>query len=50
MDIAERNRLFIRAVGNTIVLAPPLIISEDEINELIKRLKLSIDEMQRTLA
>ncbi len=50
MDIAERNRLFIRAVGNTIVLAPPLIISVDEINELIKRLKLSIDEMQRTIA
>ncbi len=50
MDIAERNRLFIRAVGNTIVLAPPLIISADEINELIKRLRLSIDEMQRTKA
>lgn len=50
MDIAERNRLFIRAVGNTIVLAPPLIISADEIKELIKRLKLSIDEMQRTIA
>ena len=50
MDIAERNRLFIRAVGNTIVPATQLITSTDEINELIKRLKLSIDEMQRTVA
>ncbi len=46
MEVAERNRLFIRAVGNTIVLAPPLIITEAEIDELIKRLRLSILEWQ----
>lgn len=45
MDIAECNRLFIRAVGNTIVPSPPYIISTDEFNELIKCLKLSIDGM-----
>ncbi len=49
MDIAERNRLFIRAVGDTIVLAPPLIISDSEIDELMRRLKLSIIDLQRTL-
>ncbi len=47
MDIAERNGLFIRAIGNTIVLAPPLIITVSEIDELINRLRLSIHELQR---
>ena len=42
MEIAERNGLFIRAVGNSIVLAPPLIIQASEIEELFTRLRKSI--------
>ena len=43
MDIAEQQGLLIRAVGDSIVLAPPLIIDEAEVDELIKRLESSID-------
>ena len=42
MEIAERNGLFIRAVGDSIVLAPPLIIQASEIEELFTRLRKSI--------
>lgn len=47
MDIAERNGLFIRAIGDTVVLAPPLIISESEIEELMKRLDASLVQLER---
>ncbi len=50
MEIAERNFLFIRAVGNAIILAPPLIITEPEIDELFKRLRQSILEWRETIA
>ncbi len=45
MDIAERNGLFIRAVGDTIVMAPPLIISQSEIDQMIELLKESTSEL-----
>lgn len=45
MDIAERNLVFVRAVGKTIVLAPPLIITESEIDDLMNRLRRSIKEL-----
>lgn len=50
MEIAEQNLLFIRAIGNAIVLAPPLIITEAEIDELVKRLRLSILKWHETVA
>ena len=42
MDVAERQGLLIRAVGDTIVLAPPLIIDEAGVDELIGRLESSL--------
>lgn len=47
MEIAERNGLFIRAIGDTIVLAPPLIISSSEIEELMKQIEMSLIQMER---
>ena len=44
VDIAGRHGLFIRAVGNSIVMAPPLIITEVEILELVRRLRSSLQE------
>ena len=44
VDIAARHGLFIRAVGDTIVMAPPLVITEAEILELIRRLRSSLQE------
>lgn len=49
MDIAESNGLFIRAVGETILLTSPLIISEAEISELAERLETSMQQAQAEL-
>ena len=49
MDIAENNGLLIRAVGDTIVLAPPLIITESQVAELTDRLQTSIGIWQSSL-
>lgn len=42
MDLAAENGLFVRAVGDAVVLAPPLIINEAEIEELYQRLEISL--------
>ncbi len=47
MNLAQKHCLFIRAVGDTIVLAPPLIISESEINMLFERLTAAICDWQK---
>ena len=47
MDLAQKHCLFVRAVGDTIVLAPPLIISEGEINILFERLSDAICDWQK---
>ena len=39
--IAEKNGLILRAIGDTLALCPPLVISEAEIGELLKRLRLA---------
>lgn len=44
MEIAEDNGLFIRAVGDTIVMAPPLIITDTEMDVLLSRLKQSLED------
>ena len=43
MDKAEENGLFIRAVGDTIVIAPPLVISAAEVDTLFERFRGSLD-------
>jgi len=35
--------LFIRPSGDTIVMAPPLIITLDEIDEMFRRFRLALD-------
>ena len=50
MDLAEENLLFVRALGDTIVLAPPLVITEPEIDLLIERLNTSIELLEDRLS
>jgi putrescine aminotransferase len=38
-----------RAIRDTMVLAPPLVITEDEVELLLKRAKLCIDLTARDL-
>jgi 4-aminobutyrate--pyruvate transaminase len=43
-EMAERRGLIVRAIGDTISLCPPLIISEAEIAQLIARLRGALDD------
>jgi putrescine aminotransferase len=43
------NGLIARAVGDTMVMSPPLIISEAEIDELVSKLRLSLDQSAQAL-
>jgi 4-aminobutyrate---pyruvate transaminase len=43
-QICEDKGLILRAIGDTLALCPPLIISEAEIDELLARLKSALDE------
>lgn len=47
---AEANGLIVRAIGDTIAFCPPLIISEDEIAEMLRRFGKALDETAATLA
>ncbi len=47
VGLAQKHCLFIRAVGDTVVLAPPLIISKGEINILFERLTNAIGQWQK---
>lgn len=43
-EAAQRHGLIVRALGDVIALAPPLIIEEDEIGELFARLERALDD------
>ena len=43
-DICQSNGLIVRPILDTIALCPPLIISEKEIDELIEKLRRSLQE------
>ena len=49
-DICMDNGVILRAVGDTIVCAPPLIISRAEIDELVQKARASLDQTARVLA
>jgi 4-aminobutyrate---pyruvate transaminase len=42
--LCEERGLILRAIGDTLALCPPLVISEDEIDELLRRLAAALDE------
>ena len=48
--IAEKHGLIVRAIGDTLALCPPLVISETEIAELLRRLRTALDETAATLS
>lgn len=41
---AQENGLIVRAIGDTVALCPPLIITEDQVHQVVDRLKKSIDQ------
>ncbi len=47
---AREHGLIVRAIGDIVVCAPPLIISEDEIDELGRRFHKSLEETEQQFA
>jgi len=48
-DFAVNNGLVMRAVGDTIVTSPPLIISHNEVDELIEKARMCLDHTQKIM-
>lgn len=46
MDFAQARGLIVRAIGETIAVCPPMIITEAEINELFDRLAGALDDAE----
>jgi 4-aminobutyrate--pyruvate transaminase len=44
VECAEAHGLIVRAIGDTISFCPPLVINESEIEELILRFQLALDD------
>ena len=49
-DICFRNNVISRSVVDSMVLSPPLVISKEEVDELFRRLRRSLDETARVVA
>jgi 4-aminobutyrate--pyruvate transaminase len=49
VECAQRNGLVVRALGDTIALAPPLVITEAEIGELLRRFELALSQLTHEL-
>ena len=44
MGRCEANGLILRALGDTLAICPPLIISDAQVDELFSKLEKSLDE------
>ena len=45
-EIAQSNGLLIRAMGDALGCCPPLIIQEDEVNEIFDRIEKTLDQTE----
>ena len=48
-DAAAENGLIMRAVGDAMILCPPLIISKPQVDELVERIGASLDQANAAL-
>ena len=48
-DISIKNGLVMRAVGDSMIIAPPLVINHEEIDELIDKARTTLDETQEAV-
>jgi 4-aminobutyrate--pyruvate transaminase len=49
-NLAQRNGLVVRAIGDTIALCPPLIITEAQVQEVFARLTTTLDQTAAALS
>lgn len=50
MQRAQEHGLIVRAIGDAVVMAPPLIITEAEIDDLLARFGRALDDTEREFA
>ena len=48
-DLCIENGLMVRGIRDTIVMCPPLIITHEQIDEIIRIIRLALDKAQATL-
>ena len=48
-ETCQKNGLIVRAIGDVIAVCPPLIISEEQIDEMFNILEASLTEVQKSL-
>ena len=48
-DLCIKNGLMVRAVRDTVVMSPPLVISHGEIDQLLGVIRRSLDEAEPVL-
>ena len=48
-DLAIDHGLVMRAVGDTMIIAPPLIINEQQVDELMDKTKKTLDATLKTI-
>ena len=48
-DAAGENKLIMRAVEDSMIMCPPLIISHAEIDEMVEKIGLSLDQANTSL-
>ena len=47
--ICQKNGLIVRAIGDTIAICPPLIITEEQMHQLFDILDSSIEEASKQI-
>jgi 4-aminobutyrate--pyruvate transaminase len=50
MNRAQEHGLIVRAIGDAVVMAPPLIIAEAEIDDLLRRFGRALEDTEREFA
>jgi putrescine aminotransferase len=48
-NLSVQNGLVMRAVGDTMIIAPPFVISHEEIDELVRRARQTLDDLADAL-
>ncbi len=48
--LAQEEGLIVRAMGDTVAMCPPLIVTEEELDEMFARLDRAVDRLQDILA
>ena len=46
MDCAEKHGLFVRAMGDTVIIAPPLVIKDEEVDELLHLFEIALADTE----